>query len=461
MEFSQNCRGAIRLVSAVIHTEDSCNFVVANGGTQTYHLRAANEMERQKWVTSLELAKVRAIRQMDADEDDYYDLAADKNELQSILKSLQAKLENLTTCADVVAKHGSALQRSLAELEQIDNPGEAISKSKAINERATLYRITSSAMTNASLEYMNCAQSHCKKLQKLLHHEHESRLKLEDLVEQLAKQHSHLEQRAIKQQQAGNPEQSTAGGGGNTETTEEDEFYDAEENTLDFVVTFPGKAHRIHSSNTPTAAAVSSLAVNSSSESTATAEEAGTDSPGGGGGGKVNSSNSSSGGHKGQQQQRPKRKLRRRKRNVSNSNNDSGNSNDEEDEDDVYSSEEDIQVDVFTRSKSTVDGAATTTTDDGDHVNIAALSTANASANNNKQQNQLTTLTALLANGTMKTSSIRQRRTRIPYRPSHSLNLWSIMKNCIGKELTKIPMPVNFNEPLSMLQVSCSVCCKI
>ena len=28
----------------------------------------------------------------------------------------------------------------------------------------------------------------------------------------------------------------------------------------------------------------------------------------------------------------------------------------------------------------------------------------------------------------------------------------SIMKNCIGKELTKIPMPVNFNEPLSTLQ---------
>lgn len=26
------------------------------------------------------------------------------------------------------------------------------------------------------------------------------------------------------------------------------------------------------------------------------------------------------------------------------------------------------------------------------------------------------------------------------------------MKNCIGKELTKIPMPVHFNEPLSTLQ---------
>ncbi|XP_051763990.1 oxysterol-binding protein 2-like isoform X3 [Ctenopharyngodon idella] len=46
----------------------------------------------------------------------------------------------------------------------------------------------------------------------------------------------------------------------------------------------------------------------------------------------------------------------------------------------------------------------------------------------------------------------RGRRCRIPDKPNYSLNLWSIMKNCIGKELSKIPMPVNFNEPLSMLQ---------
>ncbi|GLH12867.1 Oxysterol-binding protein 1 [Gryllus bimaculatus] len=46
----------------------------------------------------------------------------------------------------------------------------------------------------------------------------------------------------------------------------------------------------------------------------------------------------------------------------------------------------------------------------------------------------------------------RQRRTRVPDKPNYPLNLWSIMKNCIGKELSKIPMPVNFSEPLSMLQ---------
>lgn len=37
---------------------------------------------------------------------------------------------------------------------------------------------------------------------------------------------------------------------------------------------------------------------------------------------------------------------------------------------------------------------------------------------------------------------LRQRRTRIPDKPNYYLNLWSIMKNCIGKELSKIPMPV-------------------
>lgn len=34
-----------------------------------------------------------------------------------------------------------------------------------------------------------------------------------------------------------------------------------------------------------------------------------------------------------------------------------------------------------------------------------------------------------------------------------SMSLWSLIKNAIGKDLTKLPLPVNFNEPLSMLQV--------
>jgi hypothetical protein len=32
------------------------------------------------------------------------------------------------------------------------------------------------------------------------------------------------------------------------------------------------------------------------------------------------------------------------------------------------------------------------------------------------------------------------------------MSLWSILKNSMGKDVTKISMPVNFSEPLSMLQ---------
>lgn len=46
----------------------------------------------------------------------------------------------------------------------------------------------------------------------------------------------------------------------------------------------------------------------------------------------------------------------------------------------------------------------------------------------------------------------KQRRTRIPDKPDISFSLWSIMKNCIGKDLSKIPIPVNFSEPISFLQ---------
>lgn len=56
------CRGTINLATANITVEDSCNFVISNGGAQTYHLKASSEVERQRWVTALELAKAKAIR---------------------------------------------------------------------------------------------------------------------------------------------------------------------------------------------------------------------------------------------------------------------------------------------------------------------------------------------------------------------------------------------------------------
>ena len=45
-------------------------------------------------------------------------------------------------------------------------------------------------------------------------------------------------------------------------------------------------------------------------------------------------------------------------------------------------------------------------------------------------------------------------RTTLPFRGSDipKVSLWSFLRGVIGKDLTKLPVPVNYNEPLSMLQ---------
>lgn len=66
-EMVHTCRGTISLHGAFIHTEDSCSFVITNGGAQTFHIRAATEIERQTWVTALELAKAKAMQEIETD----------------------------------------------------------------------------------------------------------------------------------------------------------------------------------------------------------------------------------------------------------------------------------------------------------------------------------------------------------------------------------------------------------
>lgn len=163
-----------------------------------------------------------------------------------------------------------------------------------------------------------------RKWQRLLQHERDQRLRLEDMVEQLARQHSHLEQEAKEQMNQAMPP-----GHSHSEDEEENEFEDAvEELAENFIVHVnTSQAHRRSNSN----------------------------------------------------------------------------------------------VSQLSDEMASLNGSQATTPTDG----IVAQ-----------------------ANGRPK----RQRRIRVPDKPNYPINLWSIMKNCIGKELSKIPMPVNFSEPLSFLQ---------
>ncbi|XP_015221709.1 oxysterol-binding protein 2 isoform X1 [Lepisosteus oculatus] len=344
-EMAHTCRGTINLAMAHIDTEDSCNIVLSSGG-RTYHLKASSEVERQRWVTALELAKAKAIRMMHDQSDDSGDeepaSPSDRSETHSTLKTLASKLDDLSTCNDLIAKHGAALQRSLSELESLKVPAEGGEKIKAVNERATLFRITSNAMINACRDFLDLAESHSRKWQRALQYEREQRIRLEETIEQLAKQHNSLERAFREAPTLANPPTApnTAQGsvrplkGEASDEDEETEYFDAMEDAPAFItVTADHKQHRRSGSNL---------------------------------------SGASGGQH-----------------------------NDWNLEDQGFDSQHQASC--------------------------------NDSAGSEIQLH-------------------KKRRSRIPDKPNYSLNLWSIMKNCIGKELSKIPMPVNFNEPLSMLQ---------
>ncbi|KAL6110895.1 osbp [Pungitius sinensis] len=350
-EMGHTCRGTINLATANIAVEDSCNFVISNGGAQTYHLKASTEVERQRWITALELAKAKAVH-MQAESDDSGDdcPAAPPSseqsggcrnlEIQSTLRTLGSKVEDLNTCNDLIIKHGSALQRSLSELEGIRVVGDMGEKMRQVTERATLFRITSNAMINACRDFLSLAQNHSKRWQKALQVERDQRIRLEETLEQLAKQHNHLERAfrgaTVLPSSFSNPALANKGGapvkGDASDEDDDNEFFDAMEDPAGFI-TVPAD---------------------------------------------------------------PK----------------------------------------YHRSGSNVSGLSSEIGMDDQSVNFDEQSMVS-----NPESPQ-----------PLELEPVRQRRTRIPDKPNYYLNLWSIMKNCIGKELSKIPMPVNFNEPLSMLQ---------
>jgi hypothetical protein len=100
-------------------------------------------------------------------------------------------------------------------------------------------------------------------------------------------------------------------------------------------------------------------------------------------------------------------------------------------------------------SKISLQESGASSGDEGDEDENKTSTTIQVTMHTNKdqpqpQQQQLVRRTEQL--------KVRERRKEIPQRPNYSLNLWGIMKNCIGKDLSKIPIPVNFSEPISMLQ---------
>uniref|UniRef100_A0A3Q1K2I0 PH domain-containing protein n=1 Tax=Anabas testudineus TaxID=64144 RepID=A0A3Q1K2I0_ANATE len=317
-EMGHTCRGTIPLATAHIEVGDTCHLVLTSGG-RSYHLKATSEGECQRWVSALQQAKANATLLMHHSDDSGDEGPVPQEEralTQGVLKTLASKLDDLSTCNELIGKHGAALQRSLSELEELRGSTDSTDKVKAVNERATLFRITSNAMINACRDFLDVAESHSRRWQKALQYEREQRHHLEETIEQLAKQHNSLE-RAWRENPTSYTGVERSREGDASDENDEAEFFDAMEDSPAFItVTASGNIHFRFCMN---------------------------------------------------------------------------------------------QILVFS--------CILFFQDTSNHMQLR-----------------------------------RPRRTRVPNKPNYSLNLWSIMKNCIGKDLSKIPMPVNFNEPLSMLQ---------
>ncbi|KFW65061.1 Oxysterol-binding protein 1, partial [Pygoscelis adeliae] len=330
-EMAHTCRGTINLSTAHIDTEDSCNIVLSNGG-RTYHLKANSEVERQRWVTALELAKAKAIRMRNNQSDDSGDeepaSQSDKSELHGTLKTLSSKLEDLSTCNDLIAKHGAALQRSLSELETLELPcASAGSMMSSRAARAVPGADMSLPSFQACHDFLDLAETHSRKWQRVLQYEREQRIRLEETIEQLAKQHNSLE-RACRGA--------------------------------------PGLA----------------------SSSTGIKKKA----------------------------SRPGRRAGAGCRSVQSA---KGEASDEDEETEYFDAMEDAPAFI-------------TVTADPKHHRRSGSNLSGASEGHPEDWNLEDSVNLLPK---------KRRRTRIPDKPNYSLNLWSIMKNCIGKELSKIPMP--------------------
>ncbi|KAM3724124.1 Oxysterol-binding protein [Dirofilaria immitis] len=212
-EVGQSCRGSINLQEARIHADKTTNSLIISAPSQSFHLKAQNELDYDKWFHALECARHRAVRDADSDEDDDVKMGVSGDSgtaaIETMNRAIATKIHDLRTCSSLISKHGSELLKAMNDLERTE-------KTKALAERINLFKITTAAMMKACEEFVTLTAEESKKVGRYAANEHEQRLRLQDQLEELAQQHSKLERVAYR---------STY----KTSTASEPPFFDTEE----------------------------------------------------------------------------------------------------------------------------------------------------------------------------------------------------------------------------------------
>ncbi|KAI0985698.1 hypothetical protein GJ496_010827 [Pomphorhynchus laevis] len=381
-EMKYTCRGTIYMRNAILITLDTYHFVIKNGST-TIHLKAATEAEKQKWIAALELA--RSAKLQSNAYDDNNDSIGEVNlatvDFTTNDKKLQQKLEELEACFDLMKKQQHAIQKCI---RCVDNQDKTSFKNllSSLDERTTIFRITATSLINNCRAFLTTASDQRKTVTNAYLEERELRMRLEDVVQKLAKQQNMLEKNLMRSNKGAGHSMKSGGGAVydphlvsgtsagigtgaklSAETDDDDIFHDALDQDLLRMPLAPIMAEKIDN-----------LADDNEHDAARFQYE--------------------------------------------------------------YESSSDEDEDEFGEDKD---------------KKIAAPSILIRMAHSLVDDKNKTD-TEIQDKGFGSSTTKRQRRKSIPSKPDYSLNLWSIIKNSIGKDLTKIPVPVNFSEPLSMLQ---------
>uniref|UniRef100_A0A915D6Y9 Oxysterol-binding protein n=1 Tax=Ditylenchus dipsaci TaxID=166011 RepID=A0A915D6Y9_9BILA len=318
-----------------IHSDPIADTLVISASSQSFHLKAQNDVDRSQWLHALEYSRHRVLKEQHADSDDENQNVRNKKK-----KSVRSPEQISTT-----------LNEKMAEIRAVGEElnGHATELKRFLNDRSEEVKSTTKFATNyvtTSDELTGLATTDCRNLTKYASKEHEQKIQLREQLETLAHQHSRLEKVAFSN--------ANKSGGVKVEQppyieNDDEIFHDATDDLDEFKLT--------------------------------------------------------------EQQERKSASSHSRQESVC----------------------DDQDAEIF-NAEIVIDGGRTTMAE------FNQIQDDNRAVENSK----LVTTTAV--------SPYKKRRDCIPERPHGSISLWSIMRNCIGKELTKIPMPVNFNEPLSVCQ---------
>ncbi|CAH8526345.1 unnamed protein product [Dicrocoelium dendriticum] len=445
------------------------------------------------------------------DDDEYKNSTISADDAFRIINLTIAKMDNhlsnLKRHQEILSRKSDELQHAVTELESVRNPSELVERFGAVRERIMVFKVVSTAMVNACTEFTEGGHSQIQRWRRVFNGQRERCAVLEQMVEQLARQLRHLET-LVRQK---NPHASLLSYGSNPNAPGTTGSTRPTNSNYSHFSTFPGQAIRITEGSSvplvlrtfptttvpptstvcPVSSSVSSSAV-ISSPTTVSQLSPETESAARPDGLPVSTRNTSrdssdedffdaeevsefsvylpepsaeaSKAVDSRVHEKPKDDTRSvETRGYSRDDDDSStppiNEAAYEYESDADLTEEESypcypqEFDLKT-AKGLREARVIQARSKGDNQ-PSTLASSHGSAYDRTSEEAKGVLASETATTTIYVpvrKNVFKRRTTIPPRPNYSLNLWSIMKNCIGKELTKIPMPVNFSEPLSMLQ---------